>query len=285
MSMDKVIVIGCPGAGKSVFSKELQKITDLPLYHLDNIWHKPDKTTIDRDEFDKKLHEIMRCKYWIMDGNYMRTMPERMQACDTVIFLDFPLDVCLKGAESRVGIEHDDLPFVEESFDPEFRKYILDFPKAAIPRIYELLKQHLADKTIWICKSREEAAALLHHFKRDALAEKAAELLGIYESESFKNRDWSKKCDALYVWSLDGGGKSILLNIDGEYLLSKNGESREELERAFLEGPRDTWPMEIKQSESEPEQAQEAKPASAQKRVVKKKATRTVRKKKVINGE
>ena len=53
--MLKIIVIGCPGAGKSTFARKLKNITNLPLYHLDMIWHKPNKTNISRKEFDKEL--------------------------------------------------------------------------------------------------------------------------------------------------------------------------------------------------------------------------------------
>lgn len=55
--MKKVIVIGSPGAGKSVFSKKLSKITNLPLYHLDMIYHKKDGTQKTREEADKYLKE------------------------------------------------------------------------------------------------------------------------------------------------------------------------------------------------------------------------------------
>lgn len=53
--MKKAIVIGCPGSGKSYFAKKLHDATGFPLYHLDMIWHKPDKTHISREEFDETL--------------------------------------------------------------------------------------------------------------------------------------------------------------------------------------------------------------------------------------
>ena len=78
----KILVIGCPGSGKSTFSKNLRDITGLPLFHLDNIWWKPDKSHISREEFDQKLDEILRTDRWIIDGNYSRTFETRFQACD-----------------------------------------------------------------------------------------------------------------------------------------------------------------------------------------------------------
>ena len=69
MVQNKIIVIGPGGAGKSYFSKELAKNTKLPLYHLDNIFWKEDKTHISREEFDEKLLEILEKDNWIIDGD------------------------------------------------------------------------------------------------------------------------------------------------------------------------------------------------------------------------
>lgn len=82
--MLRVLVIGCPGAGKSMFARALREKTGLPLYYLDTIWHKSDRTTVSEQEFDEKLGEILREDRWILDGNYLRTLPRRLQACDTV---------------------------------------------------------------------------------------------------------------------------------------------------------------------------------------------------------
>ena len=113
--MKKVMVIGCPGAGKSTFARKLQELTGLPLYYLDMIWHKPDRTNISREEFDQRIREIVSQDAWIIDGNYNRTLELRMRECDTVFFLDYPLEVCLEGAASRIGKERVDIPWKEES--------------------------------------------------------------------------------------------------------------------------------------------------------------------------
>ena len=108
--MQKVIVIGCPGSGKSTFSKALHDTTGLPLYHLDMMNWNADGTNVPKCLFLERLHQALEKESWIIDGNYGSTMELRMQFCDTVFFLDYPLDVCIDGIKSRKGKERSDIP-------------------------------------------------------------------------------------------------------------------------------------------------------------------------------
>ena len=159
--MNKVIVIGCPGSGKSTFSKQLKEKLNLPLYHLDLIWNKPDKTTITREEFDKILKEIFKTDNWIIDGNYQRTLETRIKEADTIFLLDYSLDTCLRGASSRVGIKRDDMPWIEETLNEEFKQKILDFSKNKLPEIYNLLDKYKENRNIIIFKTREDSKEYL----------------------------------------------------------------------------------------------------------------------------
>ena len=141
--MKRVIVIGSPGAGKSTFARNLRDRTGLPLYHLDNIWHKPDRTTISREEFDERLAAILAKDSWIIDGNYSRTLELRLQYCDTVFLLDYPLEVCLAGVNDRIG------------------KFIVEFPETRLPGIYRLLHRYEQGREIHIFRSRVEADGYL----------------------------------------------------------------------------------------------------------------------------
>ena len=159
--MKKVIVIGCPGSGKTTFAEKLSKRTGLPLYYLDAIWHKPDKTHITREEYDERLTEIFGTPEWIIDGNYNRTIEARLQQCDTVFLFDLPADVCLQGAVERLGKGRYDLPWIEKELDPEFESFIKGFSKTSLPRIYDLIDKYKAYKQVVIFKSREEANKFL----------------------------------------------------------------------------------------------------------------------------
>ena len=88
-----------------------------------------------------------------------------MAACDTVFLLDYGVEVCLEGAAARVGQPHSDLPWVEETLDPEFRQWIEDFAATQLPRIYELLEQYRDRREIIIFHSREDAEAWLRLYE------------------------------------------------------------------------------------------------------------------------
>lgn len=159
--MQKIIVIGCPGAGKSTFARGLRDVTGLPLYYLDMIWHKPDGNNVSREDFDTALDEILVRDRWIIDGNYQRTLEKRLEVCDTVFLLDFPLEVCLAGAQSRIGMKREDLPWLETQFDPEFRRWIEEFPEKKLPEIYKMLEKYRASREIIIFRSRQETEEYL----------------------------------------------------------------------------------------------------------------------------
>ena len=154
--MKKIIIIGCPGSGKSYLARRLRDSLNLPLYYLDQIWHKPDKTNIETEEFDRRLHDILKQDKWIIDGNYARTLEVRLKACDTVFLLDLPLPVCLRSAASRIGQVREDLPWTEDCFDEEFRQFIIDFPRDTLPEIYRLRDRYKKEKKIHIFRERED---------------------------------------------------------------------------------------------------------------------------------
>lgn len=154
--MKRVIVIGCPGSGKSTFSKALHKITKIPLYHLDMIYWNRDQTTVPKAVFLDRLSKILQKEEWIIDGNYGSTMEQRIQVCDTVFFLDYPTALCLKGIEERRGTKRSDLPWVEQEFDEDFLAVIKNYPSQSRPKVMELLERY-SQKEIVIFSSRRQA--------------------------------------------------------------------------------------------------------------------------------
>ena len=164
--MERIIIIGCGGAGKSTLARKLGEKTGLPVVHLDQIWWAPGNWQhMEKEEFDRRLLEEMEKPRWIMDGNYNRTMELRLDSCDTVIYLDMPRLVCLKNWIGRViknwGQARPDMAQgCAEWFDPEMAAWIWKFNKQNRKRYYELLNA-LEDKQVYILKSRREVNRFL----------------------------------------------------------------------------------------------------------------------------
>ena len=160
-NMKKIMVIGCPGSGKSTFSKKLHKVTGIPLFHLDMLYWNADKTTVEKSIFLERLSEAIQKSEWIIDGNYGSTMELRIQACDTIIFLDYPVDVCLNGIKERKGKPRSDMPWIEPKVDDEeFLTFIKNYNAKSRPQVMELLDRY-SHKNIFVFKNRTEADVFL----------------------------------------------------------------------------------------------------------------------------
>ena len=158
--MKKIIVIGCPGSGKSTFARALHQKTGLPLCHLDLLYWNADKTTVERRVFLDRLCAVLERDAWIIDGNYASTMEQRLAACDTVFFLDCPQEVCLDGIRERRGRPRSDMPWIETEEDAELIATVKAFHAEQRPRILALLEKY-CDKVAYVFQGRAQADAFL----------------------------------------------------------------------------------------------------------------------------
>ena len=164
--MERIMIIGCGGAGKSTLARALGEKTGLPVVHLDRIYWAPGNWQhLEKEEFDERLMEELRKPRWILDGNFRRTIKMRMEYCDTVIYLDYPRLICLKNWLGRVirnwGRHRPDMTEgCNEWFDPEFAKWIWNFNKNYRAQFYALLNG-AKGKQVVILKSRRQTRKFL----------------------------------------------------------------------------------------------------------------------------
>jgi adenylate kinase family enzyme len=156
--MERIIIIGCGGAGKSTLARQLGAKLNLPVIHLDKLFWKPGWVEMPKDEFDALLRQEMAKEQWIMDGNFNRTLPERIGCCDTVIYLDFSRFACLMGVLKRVlttyGTVRPDMgEGCPERIDFEFLKWVWNFNNNKREKNYRLLNEAEGKETI-VLKNR-----------------------------------------------------------------------------------------------------------------------------------
>lgn len=168
--MQKVMIIGCCGAGKSTFAKKLEKITNLPLIHLDHEYWNPGWVETEKSIWESRVSALSQRPKWIMDGNYGGTMDIRIPAADTIVLLKCSTLKCLYRVIKRTWKYHgrvrpDMVDGCKERFDFSFLHYVAVFNLTRMPALEKKLKSLHADKTLHICNNDAEVNALLEYFK------------------------------------------------------------------------------------------------------------------------
>ena len=163
--MERIMIIGCGGSGKSTLARQLGEKTGLPVIHLDKLFWRPGWVNLTREEFDAVHNAAIEEKKWILDGNFDRTMEQRIRRCDTVVYLDFSRIACLCGVMKRIlttygKVRPDMGDGCPERFDLAFLQWVWNFNKNKREKNYRLLEQY-GDKRIYILKNRKQVKEFL----------------------------------------------------------------------------------------------------------------------------
>lgn len=134
--MQRVLVIGSPGSGKSTFAAELARRTGLPLIHLDQQFWNRGWVETPKDQWRAKVAELVEEDEWIIDGNYSGSLATRLARADTVVDLEFPAWLCVWRILKRVAsswrrVRPDMAEGCPEQFNLEFLVYTATFPFTA----------------------------------------------------------------------------------------------------------------------------------------------------------
>ena len=145
--MNKVVVIGAGGAGKSTFAKRLAGRLAIEVIHLDQCYWQPGWVQPAEEEWRRTLEQLLVRESWVMDGNYSGTLARRLEVCDTVIFLDLPTSVCLWRAFKRAMAHFnrtrpDMAPGCPERIDPSFLLWIWNYRRCSRPKVLRLLREY-----------------------------------------------------------------------------------------------------------------------------------------------
>jgi adenylate kinase family enzyme len=137
--LQRVLILGSPGAGKTVAARALADVTGLPAVHLDGHFWQPGWRESDRDVWRATVEGLSAAPGWIMDGNYLSTLAPRLARADTLIHLDYQTWFCLWRVLRRTlavwGRTRDELPpQCPERFDREFLIYVLRYRRDQRPR-------------------------------------------------------------------------------------------------------------------------------------------------------
>lgn len=171
--MQRVIVIGSGGAGKSFFSRQLADVTGLPLHHLDSLYWQPGWKEPGHAEWHASLQALLSRPAWILDGNFGGSLEARIAASDTVIFIDTPAWVCLWRVVVRRIRHHgqsrpDMAAGCHERLDPGFIGWILGYRFQRRPAILRRLDALRHEKQVVVIRSGAQAREFLDCLKQQA---------------------------------------------------------------------------------------------------------------------
>lgn len=169
--MNRILVIGCPGSGKSVLSRKLEQITGLPLTHLDRLYHQdawPDDPSRKREQWVTLVKSLIAEERWIIDGNYKNTLAIRIAAADTVVFLDYPRWLTVfRVLKRRIAFHRKQRPDMppewKEKMSRDFLKFIWSYRARERSRVLSLLEQNASGRSIFVFRHPAEAERWLDH--------------------------------------------------------------------------------------------------------------------------
>src|SRR5262249_17113576 len=161
--MQRILVMGSSGSGKSTFARRLSAITGIPVVSIDALFWKPGWVESDRAEFRERLAEVTRQPRWIMDGNYTAAEGElRREVSDTVIGFALPRSTCMLGILTRIAKSYGQVrpemaPGCPEKIDFEFFRYVWTFRRQQRPKLLAFFEGLRADQTFVTFTRRAQA--------------------------------------------------------------------------------------------------------------------------------
>lgn len=163
--MNKIILIGSGGSGKSSLARQLGEVLDIEVYHLDLLFWKPGWVSVPKAEQREIQSELVRKEQWIIDGNYGGTMDIRLQEAETIIFLDMPRLLCVYRIFKRWykyrNQTRPDMGAGTERLRWQFVKWVWNYPKVKRPAILQKLNELSDQKNIVILRSPNEVRSFL----------------------------------------------------------------------------------------------------------------------------
>lgn len=138
--MQRIMIIGCAGAGKTTLAQNLAERLDIPWFSMDQLYWNENWTPAEKSVIAAQQRDILARDHWIIEGNYSNHMPDRLALADTVIFLDFPVHVCFprvlwRSFKYRGQVRPHMPKGCPERFDLEFLSYVLTFQKEKRPAL------------------------------------------------------------------------------------------------------------------------------------------------------
>jgi adenylate kinase family enzyme len=171
--MRRILIVGPLGTGKSTLALKLGDLLEIPVHHLDWLYWGDTWTPPPPSEWQELLDDLVNGDSWIIDGNFTSSLPQRLAAADTVIYLDLPPSTStIRAIRRRILHRWRRAPGVPGGERPMFNvqlfRWIWEFPSQHRPHLIAQLRQPpVAHKAI-ILRNRRDVRRFLRSVGKGA---------------------------------------------------------------------------------------------------------------------
>jgi adenylate kinase family enzyme len=162
--MERILVMGSSGSGKSTFAQRLSAMTGIPMVSLDALFWKPGWVPSEAAEFQTRVTEAGRLPRWIMDGNYTSSGAGdlRRSLADAIIWFDLPRRTCMTGILTRIATSYGRVrpemaAGCPEKIDLEFFRYVWTYRRQQRPKLLQYFDGLRPDQALICFTSRTQA--------------------------------------------------------------------------------------------------------------------------------
>lgn len=169
--MERIAIVGCGGSGKSYLARQLGRLLGAPVTHLDAVYFDDEWNPLPMEKFEALQRELVAAPRWVIDGNYNSTLQVRLEAADTIIFMDLSTRACLWGIISRQlrhGRGQNTQTGVYNRINWDVLRYVAGYRRKMRPRVQAKIDQYATHAQVITLTSRRQARRFLRDLTRQA---------------------------------------------------------------------------------------------------------------------
>lgn len=166
----RVLVLGSPGAGKTLLASALSRRLGLELLRLDDHFWQPGRVRLPTDAWRKVVVQLVARPHWVMDGTYEASLDLRLPAADAIVYVRASRWLCLWRVVVRRLLARwgrGDEPALGHALTTFFVRYVFRFPAVTEPEVFDLVARHANSTPLFLLDGTHAVDRLLRRLVED----------------------------------------------------------------------------------------------------------------------
>ena len=157
----RVLVIGSPGAEKTVLAREIAERLKIPCIELERLYWRPGWRAPSADEWRRQVEELAAREQWVIVGTFPSTLDARVARADWLVYVDAPMPVCFvrkfkEMFRARRSAKSEPAPGCAPRYDAGLLRFIWNFPTTVAPRINDVIARERRNRAIFILRTKRD---------------------------------------------------------------------------------------------------------------------------------